>query len=144
MRLALEEARNALHLGEVPVGAVLAREQEVVAVGFNQPIHSLDPTAHAELVAIRKAAKFLGNYRMPGLALYVTVEPCMMCVGAIIHARVSTLVYGASEPKFGAVESTLDMEKVNVLSRLSIISGVLERDCRKMMQDFFRYRRDNI
>ncbi len=144
MRLALEEARNALHLGEVPIGAVLAREQEVVAVGFNQPIHSLDPTAHAELVAIRKAAKFLGNYRMPGLALYVTVEPCMMCVGAIIHARVSTLVYGASEPKFGAVESTLDMEKVNVLSRLSIISGVLERDCRKMMQDFFRYRRDNI
>lgn len=144
MRLALEEARKALHLGEVPIGAVLARDQEVIAVGFNQPIHSLDPSAHAEIVAIRKAAKLLGNYRMPGLALYVTVEPCMMCVGAIVHARVSTLVYGAAEPKFGAVESTLNLEKVQIPSRLSIISGVLERDCRKMMQDFFRYRRDNL
>jgi tRNA(adenine34) deaminase len=144
MRFALEEARKALHLGEVPIGAVLAQDQEVIAVGFNQPIHSLDPSAHAEIVAIRKAAKLLGNYRLPGLALYVTVEPCMMCVGAIVHARLSTLVYGAAEPKFGAVESTLNLEKVQIPSRLSIVSGVLERDCRKMMQDFFRYRRDNL
>ncbi len=144
MRLALEEARNALHLGEVPIGAVLARDQEVIAVGFNQPIHSLDPTAHAEVVAIRKAAKLLSNYRMPGLTLYVTVEPCMMCVGAIVLARVSTLVYGAAEPKFGSVESTLNLEEVHIPTRLSVISGVLERECRKMMQNFFRYRRDNL
>ena len=87
MRLALEEARHALHLGEVPIGAVLAHDQEVVATGFNQPIHSVDPTGHAEIVAMRKAARELGNYRLGGLTLYVTVEPCMMCVGAIVQAR---------------------------------------------------------
>ncbi len=144
MRLALEEARHAMHLGEVPIGAVVARDQEVVAVGFNQPIHSLDPTAHAELVALRKAAKELGNYRVPGLTLYVTVEPCMMCVGAIVQARVGTLVYGAPEPKFGAVESILNLEEVRVPHQFAIISGVLEHDCRKIMQDFFKYRRDNL
>jgi tRNA(adenine34) deaminase len=144
MRLALEEAHKALHLGEVPIGAVLAQDQEVIAGGFNQPIHSVDPTAHAELVAIRKAAKSLGDYRLRGLTLYVTVEPCLMCVGAIVHARVSTLVYGAAEPKFGAVESILNLESVRVPHRLGVISGVLEHDCRKLMQDFFRYRRDNI
>ena len=144
MRLALEEARHAMHLGEVPVGALVARDQDVLAVGFNQPIHSLDPTAHAELVALRKAAKELGNYRVPGLTLYVTVEPCMMCVGALVQARVSTLVYGASEPKFGAVESILNLEEVRVPHQFAIISGVLEHDCRKIMQDFFKYRRDNI
>lgn len=144
MRLALEEARHALHLGEVPVGAVVARDQEVVAVGFNQPIHSVDPTGHAELVALRKAAKELGNYRLPGVALYVTLEPCMMCVGAIVQARVGTLVYGASEPKFGAVESILNLEEVRVPHQFAIISGVLEHDCRRIMQDFFKYRRDNL
>jgi tRNA(adenine34) deaminase len=133
-----------MHLGEVPIGAVVARDQEVVAVGFNQPIHSLDPTAHAELVALRKAAKELGNYRVPGLTLYVTVEPCMMCVGAIVQARVGTLVYGAPEPKFGAVESILNLEEVRVPHQFAIISGVLEHDCRKIMQDFFKYRRDNL
>ncbi len=144
MRLALEEAHKALHLGEVPIGAVLAQDQEVVAGGFNQPIHSVDPTAHAELVAIRKAAKSLGDYRLRGLTLYVTVEPCLMCVGAIVHARIGTLVYGAAEPKFGAVESILNLESVRVPHRLGVSSGVLEHDCRKLMQDFFRYRRDNI
>jgi tRNA(adenine34) deaminase len=144
MTLALEEARHALHLGEVPVGAVLAQDHEVISVGFNQPIHSVDPTAHAEVVAIRKAAKELGNYRLTGLTLYVTVEPCMMCVGSIVHARVGTLVYGVAEPKFGAVESTLNLEEVRVPHQLSVISGVLEHDCRKIMQDFFKYRRENI
>ncbi len=144
MKLALEEARHALHLGEVPIGSVLARDQEVVATGFNQPIHTLDPTAHAEVVALRKAAQVLDNYRLTGLTLYVTVEPCMMCVGAIMHSRVKTLVYGVSEPKFGAVESIINLEEVRVPHQLVVISGVLEHDCRKIMQDFFKYRRDNL
>lgn len=142
MRLALEEARNSLHLGEVPIGAVVAQEREVVAVGFNQPIHSLDPTAHAEIVALRKAARELSNYRLSGLTLYVTVEPCMMCVGAIVHSRIGTLVYGAPEPKFGAVESLIDLKKVDLPHRLTIVSGVLEQECRRILQDFFQYRRE--
>ena len=144
MKLALEEARHALHLGEVPVGSVLARDQEVIATGFNQPIHTLDPTAHAEVVALRKAAQELDNYRLTGVTLYVTVEPCMMCVGAIMHSRVKTLIYGVSEPKFGAVESIINLEEVRVPHQLVVISGVLEHDCRKIMQDFFKYRRDNL
>lgn len=142
MRLALEEARNALHLGEIPVGAVVAQDQDVVAVGFNQPIHAVDPTAHAEIVALRKAARELSNYRLPGLTLYVTVEPCMMCVGAIVQARIGTLVYGSPEPKFGAVESLIDLKKVDLPHRLTIVSGVLEQDCRRVLQDFFQYRRE--
>jgi tRNA(adenine34) deaminase len=142
MRLALEEARNALHLGEVPIGAVLAEDREVVSVGFNQPIHAVDPTAHAEVVAIRKAARELSNYRLPGLTLYVTIEPCMMCIGAIVQARIGTLVYGAPEPKFGAVESVIDLKKVDLPHRLAIVSGVLEQDCRRVLQDFFQYRRE--
>jgi tRNA(Arg) A34 adenosine deaminase TadA len=142
MRLALEEARNALHLGEVPIGAVVAQDRDVVAVGFNQPIHAVDPTAHAEVVALRKAARELSNYRLSGLTLYVTVEPCMMCVGAIVQARIGTLVYGAPEPKFGAVESLIDLKKVDLTHRLSIVSRVLEQDCRKILQDFFQYRRE--
>jgi tRNA(adenine34) deaminase len=144
MRLALEEARQALHLGEVPIGAVLAHDQEVIASGFNQPIHAVDPTGHAEIVAMRKAARELGNYRLGGLTLYVTVEPCMMCVGAIVQARVGSLVYGASEPKFGAVESLFDLNEVRIPHRLSISSGVLEQDCKKILQDFFKFRRENV
>ncbi|GMR22803.1 MAG: tRNA adenosine(34) deaminase TadA [Acidobacteriota bacterium] len=144
MRLALEEARHALHLGEVPIGAVLARDQEVIASGFNQPIHAVDPTGHAEIVAMRKAAREIGNYRLGGLTLYVTVEPCMMCVGAIVQARVGSLVYGASEPKFGAVESLFALNEIRIPHRLSISSGVLEQDCRKILQDFFKFRRENV
>ena len=143
MRLALEEARNALHLGEVPIGAVIAKEQDVISVGFNQPIRAVDPTAHAEVVAIRKAARELSNYRLSGLTLYVTVEPCMMCVGAIVQARIGTLVYGAPEPKFGAVESLVDLRQIGIPHRLAIVSGILEQECRKVLQDFFQYRRDN-
>ena len=143
MTLALEEARNALHLGEVPIGAVLASDREVVAVGFNQPIHAVDPTAHAEIVAMRKAARELSNYRLPGLTLYVTVEPCMMCVGAIVQARIATLVYGAAEPKFGAVESLLDLREMGLPHRLAVVTGVMEQDCRKLLQEFFSFRRDS-
>lgn len=144
MRLALEEARHALHLGEVPIGAVLAHDQEVIASGFNQPIHAVDPTGHAEIVAMRKAAREIGNYRLGGLTLYVTVEPCMMCVGAIVQARLGSLIYGASEPKFGAVESLFDLNEIRIPHRLSISSGVLEQDCRKILQDFFEFRRENV
>lgn len=144
MRLALEEARHALHLGEVPIGAVLAHDQEVIASGFNQPIHSVDPTGHAEIVAMRKAAREIGNYRLGALTLYVTVEPCMMCVGAIVQARVGSLVYGAPEPKFGAVESLFDLKEIRIPHRLSIVSGVLEQDCKKILQDFFKFRRENV
>jgi tRNA(adenine34) deaminase len=103
----------------------------------------VDPTAHAEVVAIRKAARELSNYRLTGLTLYVTVEPCMMCVGAIVQARIGTLVYGAPEPKFGAVESLVDLRKVGIPHRLAIVSGILEQECRKVLQDFFQYRRES-
>ena len=144
MRLALEEARHALHLGEVPIGAVLAHDQEVIASGFNQPIHAVDPTGHAEIVAMRKAAREIGNYRLQALTLYVTVEPCMMCVGAIVQARVGSLVYGAPEPKFGAVESLFDLNEIRIPHRLAISSGVLEQDCKKILKDFFKFRRENV
>src|SRR3989304_6978210 len=140
MRLALEEARNALHLGEVPVGAATAQEQNFISVGFNQPIRAVDPTAHAEVVAIRKAAREVSNYRLSGLTLYVTVEPCMMCVGAIVQARIGTLVYGTPEPKFGAVESLVDLRQIGIPHRLAIVSGILEEESRKVFQDFFQYR----
>ena len=143
MRLALEEARNALHLGEVPIGAILAQDPAVIARGFNQPIHAVDPTAHAEIVAIRKAARELSNYRLPGLTLYVTVEPCIMCVGAAVQSRIATIVYGAPEPKFGAVESLFDLREIATNHRLSVVSGVLEQECRKVLQDFFQFRRDS-
>lgn len=144
MGLALEEARRALHLGEVPVGAVLAQGREVVASGFNQPIQSVDPTGHAEIVAIRQAARELGNYRVGPLTLYVTIEPCMMCVGAIVQARIAELVYGAPEPKFGAVESLFNLKELDIPHKLSIASGVLASDCKKILQDFFVYRRENV
>jgi tRNA(adenine34) deaminase len=143
MRLALEEARNALHLGEVPVGAVLADGREVIASGFNQAIHHIDPSAHAEIVALRRGAEIVGNYRLPGTTLYVTAEPCLMCVGALVQARVSTIVYGVDEPKHGAVRSLLDIDALALNHHFHVLPGVLEADCRKILQDFFRYKRDN-
>jgi tRNA(adenine34) deaminase len=142
MRLALDEARRARHLGEVPVGAVLVRGEEVIAAGFNQPIRSLDPTAHAEIVALRRAALDLGNYRLPATTLYVTLEPCLMCVGALLSARVATLVYGAPEPKFGGVVSLLDASRLATNHRFEVVSGVLEAECRRLVQDFFRFKRE--
>ena len=139
---ALDQARLAQQAGEVPIGAVLVADGEVVGRGFNQPISSGDPTAHAEIVAIRAAAQRLGNYRLTGATLYVTIEPCLMCVGAFIHARIATVVYGAPEPRTGSLESTVragDLPGHN--HRFAVVSGVRAEECRLLMQDFFRERR---
>jgi tRNA(adenine34) deaminase len=143
MRQAIEQARRALHLGEVPIGAVLAQGGEVVAGAFNQPIHLVDPTAHAEVMVLRRAARTLGNYRLPGTTLYVTVEPCLMCVGALVNARVSTVVYGAAEPKWGAIRSIIAIDGVAVNHRFEVVEGVLEAECRRLMVDFFKFRRED-
>jgi tRNA(adenine34) deaminase len=142
MRLALQEARSARELAEVPVGAVLVAGSAVLATGFNQPIHQHDPTAHAEIVVLRGAARLLNNYRLTGTTLYVTLEPCLMCVGALVHARVETVVYGAPEPKGGALRSVLRIEDLPLNHRFTVIEGVLEADCRQIIQDFFKNRRE--
>ena len=142
MEAALEQARVARDAGEVPIGAVVSVEGEIVGRGFNQPLSSGDPTAHAEIVAIREASRRVGNYRLTGGALYVTIEPCLMCVGALVHARIGTLVFGAAEPKSGAVTSTVrggDLPGHN--HRFEVVSGVREKECRELMQEFFRARR---
>ena len=142
MQAACGEALRGLDAGEVPVGAVVVRDGRLIASGFNRPIRSADPTAHAELVALRAAAAAIGNYRLTGATLYVTVEPCLMCAGALVHARIATLVYGAPEPRSGAVRSVmraLDHPALN--HRVDIVGGVLEGECRELMQAFFRQRR---
>lgn len=143
MRDALGLAGEAAQAGEVPVGAVVVVDGAVVGRGFNRPITSTDPTAHAEIVALRDAAQRLGNYRLTGATMYVTVEPCLMCVGALVHARVGTLVYGAPEPKAGAVDSTQRAHEHAALNhRMTVISGVLASESRELMQRFFRERRN--
>ena len=142
MRQAIECARTAMHIGEVPIGAVVVYEGQIVAQGFNQPIHRVDPTAHAEIVALREAARTLGNYRLPGCTVYVTLEPCLMCVGALLNARVASVVYGAAEPKFGALHSILSIGDVPANHRFDVVPGVLEAECRQMVVDFFKYRRE--
>jgi len=142
MRRALAEARRAQAAGEVPIGAAVVLDGDVVATGFNQPIGSTDPTAHAEVVALRAAARALGNYRLPGATLYVTVEPCVMCVGAIVHARIGTLVYGASDPKSGAVRSILDPAALPLNHRFEVVEGILADSCAALLREFFRSRRE--
>jgi tRNA(adenine34) deaminase len=142
MQAALAAARQAAALGEVPVGAVVVVDGRILGTGSNQPIRAADPTAHAEIVALREAAGAAGNYRLTGAIMYVTVEPCMMCCGALVHARIGTLVYGAPEPKAGAVVSTMRALEHGALNhRVEVVAGVLEEDCRALMQDFFRGRR---
>ena len=142
MRAALEQARRALAAGEVPIGAVIVTNERIVAAGFNQPIVGVDPTAHAEIVAMRTAAKAVGNYRLTGARLYVTVEPCLMCVGALVHARVAEVIYGAAEPKTGALGSIARAHETPGLNhRLLVTSGVLDEECRDLVQEFFRSRR---
>jgi tRNA(adenine34) deaminase len=142
MEAALEQARRARDAGEVPIGAVVAMEGAIVGRGFNQPISSGDPTAHAEVVAIRDAAKRAGNYRLTGAILCVTIEPCLMCVGALVHARVGTLVFGAAEPRTGAIESTVrGGELPGHNHRFEVVAAVREAECRALMQEFFRVKR---
>jgi len=145
MNRALQLARQAAKLDEVPVGAVVVLEGKEIGAGFNAPISGCDPTAHAEIRALRDAAARVGNYRLSGATLYVTLEPCTMCVGAIVHGRISRLVYGASEPKAGAVESarnTLDEPHLNW--RVEAIGGVLQERCSQIISEFFSRRRREI
>jgi len=142
MCMALEEAKRAGEEGEVPVGAVLVSGGQVIARGRNRPIAMSDPTAHAEILALREAATQVGNYRLPGCTLYVTVEPCAMCAGALLQARVGRLVFGAEDPKAGAVRSLyklLEDERLN--HRMEVTSGVLPQECREVLRAFFQERR---
>jgi tRNA(adenine34) deaminase len=142
MRAALEQARLGLAAGEVPIGAVAVVGDEIVARAFNQPIGAVDPTAHAEILVLREAAERIGNYRLTDAAVYVTVEPCLMCVGALVHARVREVVYGATEPKSGALVSTIRGHEVPGLNhRFSVTGGVLDDECREVIQRFFRDKR---
>ena len=142
MAAALELAREARERGEVPVGAVLVMDGEIVGRGFNQPVSKNDPTAHAEIVALRQAGRETGNYRLPGSTMYVTIEPCQMCVGAMVHARVGRVVYGTPEPKAGAIESAMRAHEHPALNhRLEVIGRVLEDECREVIQTFFQERR---
>ena len=142
MRRALDRARAARDAGEVPIGAVVVLEGRVVGEGSNQPIGAGDPTAHAEIVALRQAARAAGNYRLAGATAYVTVEPCLMCVGALVHARVGTLVYGADDPKGGGVRSVVRIDELALNHRFAVVPGVREEECRGLLVDFFRSRRE--
>ena len=142
MDAALEQARLALAAGEVPIGAVLVIDDEIVARAFNQPISSCDPTAHAEVLVVREAARIVGNYRLTAADVYVTLEPCLMCIGALIHARVRRLIYGAAEPKTGAlVSTTRTLETPGLNHRFEVTGGVCEDAARELIQEFFREKR---
>jgi len=143
MEMAIEEARKARSAGEVPVGAVLVdSDNNVIAKGRNRTIGNCDPTAHAEMLVLREAGKVLGNYRLLSSTLYVTIEPCVMCMGAVIHARVARLVYGAPDPKWGAAGSLYDLARDGRLNHQpEIVAGVSEAACRAIIQDFFRQKR---
>jgi len=142
MEAALVEANRARDAGEVPIGAVVELGGEIVGRGYNHPIIANDPTAHAEIAAIRDAARAVGNYRLTGATLCVTIEPCLMCVGALVHARIATLVYGTAEPRTGAVVSTARAgELPGHNHRFEVVGGVLEDRCRALIQAFFKERR---
>ena len=142
MREALVLARDAWAAGEVPVGAVVVRNGEIVGRGFNAPISRHDPSAHAEILALRDAAENLGNYRLVGCSLYVTLEPCVMCMGAIFHARVERVVYGASDPKTGACGSIIDLPAETRLNHhAEVVGGILADECGSLLSGFFAQRR---
>lgn len=142
MQLALKQARLAAGEGEVPVGAVVVLDGKVIATGYNSPIGGLDPSAHAEMRAIRQACLAVGNYRLPGATLYVTVEPCTMCAGLLVHSRIARLVYGAAEPKSGAVVSNLQLlDNGPYNHRIEVAGGVLADECSALISDFFARRR---
>lgn len=141
MRVALAEAEAAARAGEVPIGAIVARDGEVLATGRNRVLETGDPTAHAEILALRAAAERVGNYRLTGCDLYATVEPCLMCAGASVHARIRRLVYGPPEPKFGGVESKVALDSLGLPHHLTVVSGVRADEGRELLQKFFRDRR---
>lgn len=142
MRAALDEARAAALAGEVPIGAVAVRDGAIVARGQNRVLRDCDPTAHAEMVAMRAAAQAIGNYRLLDCELYVTLEPCAMCAGAMIHARLGRLIYGAADPKAGAAGSVLEvLNHPRLNHKMPVTAGVLVEDCRELLREFFRERR---
>jgi tRNA(adenine34) deaminase len=141
MRMAIEQAEAGRAAGEVPIGAVVVASGAVIGAGFNQPIGTSDPTAHAEIVALRAAARAVSNYRLTGATMYVTLEPCLMCVGALVHARVATLVYGVDEPKGGAIRSVMRVSDLPLNHAFEVHRGVLEEECRALLVEFFRSRR---
>lgn len=142
MQQAIEQAQLAALAGEVPVGAVLVRDGKVVSKGFNQPITHHDPSAHAEMLALRLAAKAEENYRLPGSTLYVTLEPCTMCAGAMLHARVDRIVYGASDPKTGAAGSVLDVFSLKQINHQTTVEGgIMGEECGELLRSFFKERR---
>ena len=142
MRLALEQARLAAEAGEVPVGALVIKDGEILASAHNRNLLDHDPTAHAEMVALRQAASRVGNHRLVGCEIFVTIEPCAMCAGAMIHARVARLVYGASDPKAGAAGSVLQvLNHPNLNHKVEVKAGVLQEECSEILQRFFRAKR---
>jgi len=145
MSAALEQARLAQAAGEVPVGAVVVRDGEIVGAGFNAPISRHDPTAHAEIRALRVAARRLGNYRLPECELYVTLEPCAMCVGAMLHARIARLVYGAADPKTGACGSVIDLfAEARLNHHATVTPGVMAGECAALLREFFAGKRAKV
>ena len=143
MQVALGLAEEAATRDEVPVGAVVVRENQIIGRGFNQPISGHDPTAHAEIMALRDAAQTLGSYRSPGCTLVVTVEPCTMCAGALVHARIEQLIFGAREPRAGAVcSSSRVLDNPGLNHKVTVIEGVLEKECKALMSAFFQERRN--
>ena len=141
MKKALQEAAKAATAGEVPIGAVVVRRGRVIARGSNRPVKDSDPTAHAEIVALRKTARKAGNYRLPDCDIYVTVEPCAMCLGALVQARIRRLVFGALDPKAGAVSSIMKFPFERTNHRTEVLGGVLAAECAKLLRDFFCARR---
>ncbi|MBU3589861.1 tRNA adenosine(34) deaminase TadA [Polynucleobacter sp. 80A-SIGWE] len=142
MQQALDQAKLAAAAGEVPVGAVLVRDGQVISTGFNQPITNSDPSAHAEMMALRAAAHNESNYRLPGTTLYVTLEPCTMCAGAMLHARVERVVFGAADPKTGAAGSVLDVfSEKQINHQTQVEGGIMGEECGQVLRDFFKERR---
>ena len=142
MRMAIALAQQAANNNEVPVGAIIVHDSQIIGEGQNQPIENLDATAHAEIVAIRAACAELNNYRIPGSTLYVTIEPCTMCVGAMIHARVDTVVFGAREPKAGVLVSNLQLHENGIYNhKMNVVEGILSNECSELMVSFFQSKR---
>jgi tRNA(adenine34) deaminase len=142
MKIAIDEAHLAMGVNEIPVGAVLVKENKLIAKAHNRPIINSDPTAHAEIEVLRKAGKKLMNYRLPKTTLYVTLEPCAMCLGAMIHARIESVVFGASDSKSGVCGSTIDLLSESFFNhQISVRGGVLKHECKNILQSFFKLRR---